>query len=145
MSQVKNVIEKGGLIDSVSDALDWGIKKARDGDVISKEAATIINKGKNAVLNAVNSSIENNLTSQIESIDKIDKYISNWSTYYNNQDFNNMEKEYKKMEKEIQSVLPLENVLSKARQVENLHELIKNNGKNFELSPEALELASKLV
>lgn len=145
MSQVKKVVEKGGLIDSVSDALDWGIKKAREGDVISKEAATIINKGKDAVLNAVNSSIEDNFTSQIESIEKIDNYISNWSTYYNNHDFNNMEKEYKKMEKELKSILPLENVLTKARQVENLHELIKNNGKNFELSPETLELANKLV
>lgn len=145
MSQVKKVVEKGGLIDSVSDALDWGIKKAREGDVISKEAATIINKGKNAVLNAVNSSIEDNFTSQIESIEKVDNYISNWSIYYKSQDFNNMEKEYKKMEKELKSILPLENVLTKARQVENLHELIKNNGKNFELSPETLELASKLV
>lgn len=145
MSQVNNVIKKGGLIDSVSDALDWGIKKAREGDVISKEVATIINKGKNAVLNAVNSSIENNLTTQVESIDKVDRYITNWKAYYNNQDFNSMEKEYKKMEKELQNIVPLESVLNKARQVENLHELIKNNGKNFELSPETLELANKLV
>ena len=56
-----------------------------------------------------------------------------------------MEKEYKKMEKELQNIVPLESVLNKARQVENLHELIKNNGKNFELSPETLELANKLV
>ena len=56
-----------------------------------------------------------------------------------------MEKQYKKIERELQNVMPLENVLKKARVLENLHNLIKNNGKNFNLSSEELELANKLV
>ena len=85
------------------------------------------------------------MTSQIESIEKIDKYTSKWNEYYNKQDFTNMEKQYKKIEKELQNVIPLEEVLTKARVVENLHNLIKNNGKNFKLTNEELELANKLV
>ena len=92
-----------------------------------------------------NTNKENNMTSQIESIEKIDKYITKWNEYYNNQDFTNMEKQFKKIEKELEQVIPLENVINKARVVENLHNLIKNNGKNFNLSTEEIELAKKLV
>ena len=145
MSQVKDVIKKGGLIDSVSDVLDWGINKAKNKDLISNDTANIIKKGKNTILNTVNNNIENNMTSQIESIEKIDKYISNWNEYYNNQDFSNMDKQFKKIEKELTTIMPLENVITKARVVENLHNLIKNNGKNFNLSKEEIELANKLV
>ena len=101
--------------------------------------------GKDTILNTVNNNIENNLLSQMESVEKIDKYISNWNGYYENKDFNSMEKEYNKMEKELDKVIPLENVIKKARQVENIHNLIKNNGNNFNLSKEELELANKLV
>lgn len=145
MSQVKNVIKSGGLIDSVSDVLDWGIKKSKENGLINNTTASVIQKGKNTILNTVNNSIENNLTSQMESIEKIDKYISNWSEYYQNQDFSNMEKQYKKIEKELGNIMPLENVITKARQLENLHELIKNKGGDFELSKEELELANKLI
>ena len=145
MSQVKDVIKKGGLIDSVSDVLDWGINKAKNKDLISNDTANIIKKGKNTILNTVNNNIENNMTSQIESIEKIDKYISNWNEYYNNQDFSNMDKQFKKIERELTTIMPLENVITKARVVENLHNLIKNNGKNFNLSKEEIELANKLV
>lgn len=145
MSQVKNVIKSGGLIDSVSDVLDWGIKKSKQNGLINNTTASLIQKGKNTILNTVNNSIENNLTSQMESIEKIDKYISNWNGYYQNQDFNNMEKQYKKIEKELNNVLPLEDVITKARKLENLHELIKNKGGDFNLSKEELELANKLI
>lgn len=145
MSQVKNVIKSGGLIDSVSDVLDWGIKKSKQNGLINNTTASLIQKGKNTILNTVNNSIENNLTSQMESIEKIDKYISNWNGYYQNQDFNNMEKQYKKIEKELNNILPLEDVITKARKLENLHELIKNKGGDFNLSKEELELANKLI
>ncbi len=145
MSQVKNVIKSGGLIDSVSDALDWGIKKSKQKGLINNTTASLIQKGKNTILDTVNTSIENNLTAQMESIEKIDKYISNWNEYYNEQDFSNMEKQFKKIEKELTNVMPLENVITKARQVENLHTIIKNKGGDFNLSKEELELANKLV
>mgnify|MGYP003506551696 CR=1 FL=1 len=48
---------------------------------------------------------------------------------------------YRKIQEYLQEVVPLEEVLEKARKVENLHELIKNNGKNFDLSDEQKELA----
>jgi len=145
LSQVKSVIKDGGLIDSISDVLDWGINKARKSGLIDKTTANLIDKGKDAILDTVNSGIENNLTSQMESIEKIDKYISKWNEYYQNQDLKNMDKQYKKIEKELENIMPLENVITKARQLENMHQLIKNKGGDFNLSQEELELANKLI
>ena len=145
MTQVRDVVKKGGLIDSVSQVLDWGVDLAEDNNLINKSTALLIKKGKNTILNTVNNNIENNMTSQLESIEKIDNYISNWNEFYKNQDFTNMEKQYNKIEKEIGNIMPLENVITKARVIENLHNLIKNNGKNFKLSNEEIELANKLV
>ncbi len=145
ISQIKEAIKKGGLIDSISDVLDWGIKKAKTNKLIKSSTADLIKKGKNIILNNVSDSIENNLDSQVESVEKIDKYIEKWKSYYKEKDFTNMDKQFKKIEKELEKILPLENIITKARQLENIHNLIKNNGKNFNLSQEELELANKLV
>lgn len=145
ISQIKEAIKKGGLIDSISGVLDWGIKKAKTNKLIKSSTANLIKKGKNIILNNVSDSIENNLDSQVESVEKTDKYIEKWKSYYEEKDFTNMDKQFKKIEKELEKILPLENLITKARQLENIHNLIKNNGKNFNLSQEELELANKLV
>ena len=44
----------------------------------------------------------------------------------------------------IQQALCDENTIKNARTIENLHELIKNNGKSFELSDEEMQLAELL-
>ena len=73
------------------------------------------------------------------------KYISNWKDAYNSQDFSSMQKEYNKMKKTMNELMPLENIINEYKTIENLQSLIKNNGKNFDLTPEALELANKLI
>ena len=56
-----------------------------------------------------------------------------------------MEYQYNKIEEYLENVIPRENTLIKARQLENIHKLIKNNGKNFELTEEEKELANMLI
>ena len=55
-----------------------------------------------------------------------------------------MEEVFEKIEKNLQEVLPIENIIKEARTIENLHNLIKNNGQNFDLSDEEIELANML-
>ena len=55
-----------------------------------------------------------------------------------------MEKEYKKIKTEINYLAPIEKMINKARTNENLHMLIKNNGQDFNLTKEQIELAEKL-
>ena len=94
-------------------------------------------------MSSVERNIESTLNSQISSVELVDKYINNWKQAYTNKDFESMQKEYKKMENQLKELIPLENTLKNARYVENLHNLINNNGKNFELSEEELELVNK--
>ena len=73
-----------------------------------------------------------------------EKYINNWKEYFNNKDFDGMQKEYNKIEKQIDNLIPIEKTINDVRTIENLHNLIKNNGQDFNLTQEQLELAEKL-
>lgn len=144
VSQVKSAVEKGGLVDTISnllgDAIDW----AKGKGYISKSTAKIIKKGKNAVMDTIEDNIDDTLSNQIESVEKINGYIEKWQKYYEEQNFKNMEYQYNKIQEYLEDIIPLEDIIQKAHTVENLHELIKNNGKDFNLSEEQKELAKIL-
>lgn len=144
ISQIKEVVENGGLIDTISDLLDTGIDWAKKEGYVSKSVASSLKKGKNTIMNTIEDEIGETLENQVVAIEKIDGYINKWQKYYEEQNFTNMEYQYDKIQEYIQEVIPLEEILKKARTVENLHELIKNNGKNFDLTQEEKELAEML-
>lgn len=96
-------------------------------------------------MKTIKKGVDNTLDNQVEAIEKLDKYITKWNKYYNEQNFVNMEYQYSKIEEYLKEVIPLEDVLKRARAVENLHELIKNNGRNFDLTQEEKELATMLA
>lgn len=144
IGQVQRVIKNGGVIDKVSDVFDSIIEKGEKAGKISSSFSYILKNGKSSILNSVERNIEATLNNQISMVNLVDKYINNWKDYYNKKDFNGMEKEYKKIESSLNDLVPLEKTLKNARQVENLHLLIRNNGQNFDLSEEEIELAEKL-
>ena len=144
ISQVQEAIKSGGIIDNVSNLLDDVINKVYSKGLINSTVAKTIKQGKNSILNNVEKNIENTFNKQINSLEYTEKYINNWKVYFNNKDFEGMEKEYKKIEKEINNLIPIEKTISDVRTIENLHNLIKNNGQNFDLTQEQLELAEKL-
>ena len=137
-------VKTGGIIDGVSSLLDTVVDKVKNKGLIDHNTANTIKQGKNIILNNVESNIENTFANQLKAVEYTNKYINNWKEYYNNQDFEGMQKEYKKIQKEMKDLAPIEKTISEAKTVENLHNLIKNNGKNFNLTPEELELAEKL-
>lgn len=144
ISQAQTAIKNGGLIDNVSDLLDGVINKVQKEGLINSTVAKTIKQGKNSILNNVEKNIENTFNNQIKSLDYTQKYINNWKNYFDNKNFEGMEKEYKKIEKEINNLIPIEKTINEVRTIENLHNLIKNNGQDFNLSMEQLELAEKL-
>ena len=144
ISQVKKAVEQGGLIDTVSQVIDFATNKAQNAGLINKTVGTIIKSGKNSILNNVSNSIEKELTNQEKNIEKLDKYSENWKEYYNIRDFEGMEKEYEKIKEKLKETIPIEETIKNERTIETLHNLIKNNGQNFDLSSEELELAKKL-
>ena len=144
IGQIQVAIKKGGIIDTLSNLLDKAIKFAENKNLINNNISSLIKSGKNTILNQISENIEESLTSQVTAIEKLDRYCANWKEYFEQKDFNGMEKEYKKIEKQIKNIIPIENTINKTRFIENLHNLIKNNGKNFDLSEEEIGLANRL-
>ena len=145
ISQMQNAVEAGGLIDGISSLLDSVVDKVNEKGIINYNTANTIKQGKNVILNSIESNIEEKFNEQYIGVDNLEKYIKNWKNDFNNKDFKAMEKEYNKIEKELESLAPIEKTISQARIIENLHNLIKNNGQNFNLSQEQLHLAEKLI
>lgn len=145
ITQVENAIKNGGVIDTTSKILGGAIDLAKSNKLINASTAKMLKQGKNTILNSISNGYEEMLTSQIKSIEKINKNITNWNLAYDERDINTMKKEYKKLEKELEKIMPLENTIKEARKIENIHNLILNKGENFELTKDELELAEKLV
>ncbi len=144
ITQMQNAVKTGGIIDGMSSLLDTVVNKVQKTGLIDLNTARTIKQGKNVILNNVESNIEKTFTDQIKSAEYTSKYINNWKNYYNNKDFEGMEKEYLKIRKELKNLAPMEKTINDARTIENLHTFIKNNGRNFNLTNEQIELAKKL-
>lgn len=80
----------------------------------------------------------------MQSLERLQKYSNNWKQYFNNRNYEGMTKEYYKINNEIKQLVPMENTLKEARTIQNLQMLIKNNGKNFDLTEEQMKLAEML-
>ena len=143
-NQINQAIKSGGIIDTISDLLDTVIDKVEDSGKVNSTILNLVRNGKDAILNNVEKNIESTLTTQINNEEDLNTYINNWKEYFNNQDFSGMEQEYEKIEEKLEELVPLENTINNARNVEILHNLIKNNGQDFNLTEEEQELASKL-
>ena len=144
ISQMQSAVKNGGLIDGVSSLLDTVVDKVSEAGLISNGVAETIKQGKDVILNNVESNIENTFSEQYSAIENIDNYINNWKDSFEKQDFDNMEKEYLKLEEQMQTIAPLTKTLEEAKTIEILHNLIKNNGQDFNLTNEQLELVEKL-
>lgn len=145
ISQARDAVKSGGIIDGISNVLDTVIDKTNSKGLINNNVASLISNGKDAILNSVSNNIENEFMEQINGAEKLAKYEGNWKEYYNNQDFEGMQREYEKIQEKLKELLPIENTLKEARIIENIHNLIKNNGQNFNLTEEQLELSKMLT
>lgn len=144
VSQMQSAVQSGGLIDGISSLLDTVVNKVKQAGLINNTVANTIKQGKNIILNNVENNIEKTFKNQYEILEITNKYINNWKEYFNNQDFEGMQKEYKKIEKQISNIAPIEKTINDIKTIEILHNLIKNNGQDFNLMQEQIELAEKL-
>lgn len=145
VSQAQNAVKNGGIIDGISDALDTALSFTSKQGWIPREVTSMIRQGKNVILDNVSNNIETEFVSQLNSIERLGKYENNWKNYFQEQNFEGMEKEYQKIKDKIKEVIPIEKTIKQAREIENLHLLIKNNGQDFNLTQEQLALAGILT
>ena len=144
VQQMQTAVKSGGIIDGISNVLNFTINKVVNSGKIPYALGSAIKTGKNAILNNITKNIESEFENQVNQIEKLNKYTNNWKDYFNNKDFDGMQREYDKIRGKMKEIAPIENTIKTARVVENLNKLIKNNGKNFDLTSEELELAKML-
>lgn len=144
IDQARQAVKKGGLLDSTSDLLELGVDTAINKNLINDDIGKIIKNGKDVIINTIERDINKNFTDQINALEYLEKYKVNWKEYYDSRDFDGMEREYKKIKERLKEIMPIENTINSIRTLENLHLLIKNNGQNFDLSSEQIELAKTL-
>ncbi len=144
IEQMQSAVQTGGLIDGLSDLLDTVVGKVTQKGLINSNVANILTQGKDIILDNVQSNIEKTFSEQLTNSNKMNQYINEWKNAFENKDFNTMEIQYEKIETELKSLAPIENTINQARTIENIHNLIKNNGQDFNLTKEQIELAEKL-
>lgn len=145
IAQVQTAVKNGGIIDSISTLVDKILNKTQKTGKLSFTMANTIRRGKNVILDSISNKIEEEFTSQLDAAEKLQKYANNWKEYFNSHNFSGMQKEYTKIKEKLSILIPIESTLKQARTIENLHTLIKNNGQDFNLTQEQIELANLLV
>ena len=145
ISQMQKAVETGGIIDTISKGIDTAINKVHEKGKLNDTIRKVIKKGKNLILDNISSNIEEMIVEQGNEINKFETSINEWKKAYANKDFDLMEKEMKNINKYLEKIMPLENIIKEARLVENVHNLIKNNNKNFEINEVELEAANVLA
>lgn len=122
------------LISNIEDAFNLSINE------INK-----IENNKKTISKKVEEQLNKEIKSYISTFEKNDQYISEWEKFYKSKDFKNMDKVYKKIEKNVKNIIPIEEKIKEVRELENLHLRIKMKGGDFNLTNEEIELAKMLV
>lgn len=144
ISQIQIAVKKGGIIDSISNLIDKALDKASKNGKINSNIKKAIKNSKNSILKTINDSISESLDNQVKYLEKVDEYNNKWQEYFNNKDFEGMEKAYKNLKKYIEKCIPLEKTITTARKIENIHSMVKKNNGDFNISSEELELLELL-
>ena len=145
ISQMQSAVESGGIIDGISSLLDTVVDKVNQNGLINYNIANTIKQGKNVILNSIESNIEEKFQEQSAEFKNIELYMEQWKNGFENKNFDLMEEQYQKIENVLNNLAPIEKTIQQARIIENLHNLIKNNGHDFNLNQEQLQLAEKLI
>ena len=142
VSQAYTAIKSGGIIDTTSNVIDNAVKSAKQNGLINNTTANLIKKGKNVVKECIRDGIEKDFMEQVDGAEKVGKYINNWNKYLAEKDLTGMNREYAKIKKKLETLIPIESTLKEARTIENIQTLIKSKGNSLEnITEEEIKLA----
>lgn len=84
------------------------------------------------------------MNDQMNLIENLETYSKLWQEKFNKKDLNGMEDNYRKINSAMKKIVPIENILNNCNKIINIHNLIKNNGNNFQISDIEKKLAEIL-
>lgn len=149
----KDIINNKGEKKENKDISDLDIEKEtskiistiKDSYNLSTQQINKLEKNKDTIVNKIEQELDKEIKNYVNAFRKNDKYINEWKEFYNSKDFKNMEKIYKKIEKNMKDIVPLEEKIKEVRELENIHLIIKKKGGDFNLTNEELELTKRLL
>lgn len=134
---------EGDIVGGISNGLDFVLDNIANSEIIPENITYLIKQGKDIILNDVDSGIKNEFTNEIKALNKLEKYISNWEKNYLKKDMEGVQKEYKKIEKQMIKILPLEKIINNVNKIRNIHDLIEST-RDFDFDKIYLELADNI-
>ena len=143
IDQIKIAVGSGGIVDTISDVIDFSLEKIYENGSINNAIYSLIKGGKNVLIKNITSNLNNELEKQSNLIGNLESNIEKWKEAYTNKNFERMNKIYKNIENNINSIIPIENVIKEIRQIENVQNFIKSKGENYEISELEKELIEK--
>ncbi len=149
----KDIINNKGEKKENKDISDLDIEKEtskiistiKDSYNLSTQQINKLEKNKDTIVNKIEQELDKEIKKYVNAFQKNDKYINEWKEFYNSKDLKNMEKMYKKIEKNMKDIVPLEEKIKEIRELENIHLIIKKKGGDFNLTNEELELTKRLL
>lgn len=145
VNQIQKAVENGGIIDSLSGIFDNALNKINEKGKINENIINVIKEGKNIILDNISANIEDKLEQENNKLNKFENNINDWKEAFNNQDFNKMEEKMKTIKEGLNQIIPIENIIKEARLIENIHNKIEANNKNFNISELEMETAKALA
>ena len=140
IDQVKIAIDNGGILDTFSNVFDCSINKIYEKGYINNTVNTILKNGKNIFLENITNNIKEEIKSQNDIIESLEKNIDNWKKSFNDNNFEEMTKIYNSIEKNYKKIIPLKNILDEIKKIEEVHNYIKDKGNNFQITAMEKEL-----
>lgn len=144
IEQVKLATKTGGTIDIISKIFDFALDKVVDNGKVSKGIKQKIKNQKNSIVKDIKSKISEDLDNQIKVVEKINDYNTKWYEQFEKKDLASMKNIYKNIQKNLNKILPLENIIKESRKIEILQNLVESTG-NFDITEEERELANVLA
>lgn len=145
VNQIQKAVENGGIIDSLSGIFDNALNKINEKGKLNENIINVIKEGKNIILDNISANIEDKLEQENNKLNKFENNINDWKEAFNNQDFNKMEEKMKTIKEGLNQIIPIENIIKEARLIENIHNKIEANNKNFNISELEMEAAKALA
>ena len=145
VANLKDFLKEEKTINSFSKIIDAAIKELVDKDKISSNVSKMLKEGKNAVVEKIKEKIDHELDGQIVYVEELKEQTEKWKNYYQEKDIKNMKAVSKKIDSLMEDIMPIDTILTEAKQIQNLQQLIENNNNQFDLSSTQLELAKMLA
>ncbi len=143
INQIDVATKNGGVINTTSKLLNIGIDKAIEKEIIDPSVGSIIRSGKTAILSAFSNKLEDSIKNQFRTFEKLENQIEKWEINLQNQELDKMQRNINNINSYHKNLVPFEDVLLKSREINTIHNWIKEN-KSFEVPEELYELLKNI-